>query len=297
MRRPAWRCRTRRRQGGDGTAELEATGHGVIKPFVAAGGATTSRRNWPARVHRVPPLEALALGLEASLALHRPAAEPVLQVLGGERGGAEQLVRRRRGSGGGGGVLRPAAGGRQGADRGDGGRALEPQLLPVLRRVGAEAAAEGQAEAELDPVRLPAGPCGGATRRRLPSIPAKPSQEIPRSHGSPSDTASSHGFHEEERFSMAKNSATDNTPTNDYVLRLGEHQTSPDFSARKRERRKISPRRELPRHHRIQALHAPSAITLQRPRNPRIRCPLLQISRLKPRHEQNTAAEEAEFED
>jgi len=236
--RPAWRWRTRRRQGGDSTAELEAAGHSVLKAFVAAGGATTSRRNWPARVHGVPALEALALRLEASLALHRSAAEPVLHVLGGERGGAEQLVRRRRGSGGGVLRLRPAAGGsRQGADRGDGGRALEPQL-PVLRRVGAEAAAEGQAEAELDLVRLPAGPCGGATRRRLPSIPAEPAQEIPRSHEFAPETASSHGFPEEERFSMTKNSATDNTPTNDYVLRLGEHQTAPDFSAKKRESKK-----------------------------------------------------------
>jgi len=237
--RPAWRWRTRRHQGGDGTAELEAAGDRVLKAFVAAGGATTGRRNLPSGVHGVPALETLALGLEASLALHRPAAEPVLHVLGGEGGGAEQLVRRRRG-GGGGGVLRPpAAGGRQGADRGDGGRAQEPRrLLPVLRRVGAEAAAEGQAEAELDLVRLPAGPCGGATRRRWPSIPSKPSQEIPRSHGSAPDNASSHGFPEEECFSMTKNSATENTPTNDYILRLGEHQTAPDFSAKKRESKK-----------------------------------------------------------
>ena len=120
---------------------------------------------------------------------------------------------------------------------------MEPRLLPLLRWVGAEAASEGQAEAELDLVRLPAGPCGGANSRRWPSIPSKPSQEIPRSHGSAPDNASSHGFPEEECFSMTKNSATENTPTNDYTFfgsaSTKQHQIS--HQLRKRERKKKSP--------------------------------------------------------
>nr|ACN30588.1 unknown [Zea mays] len=176
--RPAGRRRPRRRQG-DRTAELEAAGHGVLEAVVAA----TGRRNRPSRAHGVAALEALALGLEAPLALHRAAAEPVLHVLRGQGGGAEQ-VRRRRGGGAWAGVLRPAAGAgggsRQGADRRDGGRALEPRVgaPPLLRRLGAEAAAEGQAEAELDLVRLPAGPRG--RRQRHPqALALHPGRTLP----------------------------------------------------------------------------------------------------------------------